>query len=270
MLKIVLSQLTSIDNIEKNLQEMMTLINESMGQHSDVDLILFPENCLYLRVVEGEQIPFFKLNSNEFKKLQELAKKYKVTLHLGSVPLQLEGQIFNSSVWIFEDGRIEAGYQKMHLFDIHLEGQKPIRESDVFSHGVKTNTVRLKDWKIGESICYDLRFSELYSIYAKAEVDAILIPASFLVPTGIDHWLILTRARAIESQCYVLASAQGGRHVGKNGAVRETFGHSLAISPWGKVLVEFEMSTKWQFLELNKSENIKVRQQIPMKSHRRS
>jgi predicted amidohydrolase len=249
---------------------MTNIINESLQHHLDVDLILFPENCLYLRVIEGEQIPFFKLDCFEFQNLSELAKKHEVTLHLGSVPLQLEGEIFNSSVWIFADGRIEAGYQKMHLFDIQLEDQKQIRESDVFSYGQRPNMVTLKDWKIGESICYDLRFSELYSIYAKAEVDVILIPSSFLVPTGIAHWQILTRARAIESQCYVLASAQGGQHIGKNGSIRETFGHSIAISPWGKVLVEIEAPLKWQFLVLNKSENVKVRKQIPMKSHRRS
>jgi predicted amidohydrolase len=150
------------------------------------------------------------------------------------------------------------------LFDIQLAGQEAIRESDEFNHGDGPSILDIKGWKWGLSICYDLRFSELYSKYAHQAVDIISVPAAFLVPTGEAHWHTLLRARAIESQAFVVASAQSGSHKG----IRETYGHSLIVNPWGAILLDMT-TVGVSVMELKKSDIKRVREQIPMSSHRR-
>jgi predicted amidohydrolase len=268
-LVVAVVQMTSVDDIEANLQQMNSLL-EDIFKSEKPRLLCFPENCLYLRVVEGEKIEGLTLEHPAFSFLAGLARKYTAYLHLGSVPLFHEGHLYNSSVLITPNGDINPTYQKLHLFDIQLEGQSPIRESDVFRHGQKPNVIEVDGWRIGETICYDVRFAELFSQYARQEVDLILVPAAFLVKTGEAHWEILLRARAIESQAYVMASAQAGTHVGKYGKTRETFGHSLVIDPWGLVIGQVEMNQPgYRVAKLSRERIDKVREQIPMKSHRR-
>lgn len=262
-------QMTSVDDIDANLKQMTSLVEDIFRSHRP-RLISFPENCLYLRVVEGEKIEGLSVDHAAFQYLADLATKYDVHFHLGSVPLYLEGHLYNSSVLITPQGSVLPTYQKLHLFDIQLEGQKPIRESDVFRHGQEPNTLEIDGWRIGEAICYDVRFAELFSQYARQEVDLILVPAAFLVKTGEAHWEVLLRARAIESQAYVMASAQAGTHVGKNGQSRETYGHSLIIDPWGVIVGHVDVNRPgYCVAKLSRDRINGVRRQIPMKSHRR-
>lgn len=262
--------MTSVDSVALNAEQMLTLSEKAIAQDSSVRLICFPENCLYMRIKEGETIPGFSLQDPVFLELAEWAKEKKLYLHLGSVPLLMEGGLFNSSVLIDEAGGIRSGYQKMHLFDIQLEGQKPIRESDVFKHGSKPSTFEIDGWRLGETICYDIRFAELFTRYAHAEVDVILVPAAFLVKTGQAHWEILLRARAVESQAYILAAAQGGLHKGIQGGERHTYGHTMVVDPWGEVSQVLRQSeTGFVIQTLQKSRVEQVRAQIPMKGHRR-
>lgn len=267
-LSIALAQMTSIDDIESNIQQMISLLDQ-IHPSSKVRLACFPENCLYLRTREGEAIQGLEITAPAFEVLAKEARVRNMFLHLGSVPLRTGGHLYNSSILITDQGEIQPGYRKFHLFDIQLSGQKAIKESDVFKHGEKPNVLEIDGWRIGESICYDLRFAELYSYYAKLEVDAVLIPSAFLVKTGEAHWDILTRARAIESQAYVLAAAQGGTHIGKGGGLRETYGNSLVVDPWGKVVARAEASPSVVIATLAKEMLENVRRQIPMKSHRR-
>lgn len=270
-LKIALCQMTSVDNVEANLQQIEEIIQQvdGSGPHS-VRLFCFPENCLYLRTAEGEAIPSFELGDPVFQRLAALAKKRNAFFHLGSVPVRKVGAVYNASVIISDDGRVETSYQKIHLFDIQLSGQKPIRESDVFQHGPNTSSFEVDGWKMGQSICYDLRFSELYSEYAKQSVDVILVPSAFLVKTGEAHWEVLLRARAIESQCYVVASAQAGTHHGKGGSSRQTFGHSLVVEPWGAVAAQLSADRKEvAVVTLDRGKIQQARRQIPMSEHRR-
>lgn len=264
-LTVAVCQMTSVDNVQANLNS----IREQMKsvEHQGVELFLFPENSIYMRLKEGEKIAGISLEDPAFSELSDLARQNKAFIHLGSVPLLTEGRVYNSSVLIDPDGKFEASYQKLHLFDIRLGDGKVIRESDVFAHGSSPKVFQIGDWKIGQSICYDMRFAELYSEYVKHDVDVILIPSAFLVPTGKAHWHILTRARAIESQAYVLAAAQAGRHEGRG--VRETFGHSMVIDPWGTVLLEGGDHPQVLVAKLSKARVEEVRAQIPMKSHRR-
>ena len=267
-LKVAICQLNSVDDFGKNFLK----IQNSLKQISTpVDLVCFPENALYLRVVPTEQIPSLELNDPQFAPLVEWAKAHSAHIHLGSVPIKYGNKLGNTSLLIRPDGSIEASYTKIHLFDIQLEGHNPILESDAFAAGNLPRVFQIGDWKIGQTICYDLRFSELYAAYAKQGVDVMLIPAAFLVPTGRDHWDVLTRARAIESQCYVLAAAQAGRHASvRNTAFRETFGHSLVVDPWGRKLAEAAAHGEQVLsVTLSKQEITKVRTQIPMQSHRK-
>lgn len=269
-LKIALVQMTSVDSVTLNVEQMLRLGAEVLKSDSSVRLICFPENCLYMRIKEGESIPGFSLEDSVFFELGQWAKKHRVALHLGSVPLHLGGELFNSSVRIDQNGSVQAGYQKMHLFDIQLEGQKPIRESDVFKHGSQTSIFEVDGWRIGETICYDLRFAELFLRYAHKEIDVILVPAAFLVKTGMAHWELLLRARAVESQTYVLASAQGGTHQGIQGGERQTFGHTMAVEPWGEVMQQMgQREIGYVICLLDKARLNQVRAQIPMKAHRR-
>lgn len=262
-------QMTSIDDVDANLMQIEALL-EDVFKKSNPRLVSFPENCLYLRLTEGERIPGFEITHTIFDRLSELALQYKTYLHLGSVPLLVEGHLYNSSVFITPEGQVQPTYQKMHLFDIQLEGQKAIRESDAFRHGQKPSILDVDGWRVGETICYDVRFAELFSQYARKEVDLILVPAAFLVKTGEAHWNILLRARAIESQSYVVASAQGGTHRGIKGGTRETYGHSLMIDPWGTVLAEVTQHGPGFVIQTLTRDRIeKVRAQIPMKFHRR-
>lgn len=266
-LQVAVVQMTSIDDLDSNLMMMESLVDSIQ---EPVRLICFPENCLYMRVKEGESLPSLSLEHPAFERLAKLAKTRRAFLHLGSVPIILEdGHTYNSSVIIEPSGEVRSSYQKMHLFDIQLEGQKAIRESDVFRHGQNPSLFMIDDWKIAESICYDIRFAELFSQYAREEVDVILIPAAFLVKTGQAHWEVLQRARAIESQCYVLASAQVGVHNGIRGGVRETFGHSMVVDPWGQVAELRREGVGVLVATLRKQTIQDVRRQIPMKFHRR-
>lgn len=265
-LKIALTQITSVDDINENLNTILSLLKKlSPGE---VSAVFFPENCLYMRLQEGEKINGLDLKHEAFRVLTEWAIGHKTGIHLGSVPVTENGTLFNGSVWINQSGKVEVTYRKIHLFDIHLENQKPIKESDVFKHGGSPQILALENWKLGQTICYDLRFSELFHYYARQHVDAILVPSAFLVKTGQAHWEVLMRARAIESQCYVIASAQGGLHKSPRGQ-RETYGHSVVIDPWGVVVAELTDSPEIRVVELQKDRIRQVRTQIPMKDHRR-
>lgn len=185
-------------------------------------------------------------------------------------PQSLRPNIFNASFLIQPNQAPQILYRKIHLFDIALKDQKPIKESDFFAYGAQENIFEYKGFKFGSSICYDVRFSELYLKYARQAVDVILVPAAFLVKTGQAHWDILLRARAIESQCYVLAAAQAGKHVRSDATVfRETYGNSLIVDPWGQIVARKEEGVGLIYAKLDKKQIESVRTQIPMAQHRR-
>lgn len=259
--------MTSGDLVEKNIEQALTFLNQAVQSH--VDLISLPENCLFLRVEEKDKVKGWDLNSPYLLPFKDFAKKNGIYIHLGSVPLRQGSSLFNASVIVEPTGNLVADYSKIHLFDVDVEGERSHRESATFTHGQEPKVVDIRGWKVGLTICYDLRFSELFLHYAKHPVDLILVPSAFTVPTGQAHWEVLLRARAIESQCYVAAAAQSGIHVGHKGAQRQTYGHSVIINPWGTKLVEAKEGLGIIKASLKKSEIEKVRRQIPMQDHRR-
>ncbi len=174
----------------------------------------------------------------ELKAWGRLSQELGVWLLLGSGPIAAgNGKVFNRSFLFSDSGKIAARYDKINLFDVTLGGGETYRESETVEGGKKAVIAEgPMGAKIGFSICYDLRFPALYHAYAKAGADIITAPAAFTVPTGQAHWETLLRARAIETHCFVIAPAQGGRH--EDG--RATYGHSLMIDPWGKVLAKLD------------------------------
>lgn len=269
-LRVAVGQMTSTDSVSKNLEQMVQLT----GQIKDldlVDLVAFPENAMFFRISKKGELPGLSPDDSHFAVLKEICERHQLTILVGSAPMiEPSGRISNATVWVEPGGVANVVYRKIHLFDVDVAGAPPVRESDLFEHGREPKVIDFKGWRLGLSICYDLRFSELYAQYARAKVDAIFIPSAFLVPTGEAHWHVLTRARAIESQAYVIAPAQSGEHLGQNGDVRRTYGHSMAIDPWGLVLGDLENTgPKIQVFTLERKRLEWVRGQIPQAGHRR-
>jgi predicted amidohydrolase len=269
-LNVAVAQMTSVDDWDSNFESVGRLLREIVAT-GPCDLACFPENALYFRLREGDPMPAIDPDDARLRQLAQLAAASGIAVHLGSVPMREANGVFSASVLLRPDGAIERTYRKIHLFDVEIDGMRPIRESDAFLHGSQPAIFELKGWRFGQSICYDLRFAELYLFYARAEVDAILIPAAFLAQTGRVHWEVLTRARAIESQAYVLAAAQGGTHCGSGGGTRQTWGHSSIIDPWGTVIAHVADNSEARVLRcvLEHADVERVRRQVPMARHRR-
>lgn len=266
-----LVQLNSINDTAFNLKSVLGFIQQALQLPIETrpELLVFPENSLFFRLGEAEEIKPVSLGSFEIKTLENEAQRTNLCLHL-TTPVLDQGHVWNASILIRPNEKAEIIYKKIHLFDITLKDQKPIRESDHFKSGEQVTSFEVNGFKIGSSICYDIRFSELYYQHAKNKVDAILVPSAFLVKTGQAHWETLMRARAIESQCYILAPAQSGVHQSPTSEQkRETYGHSLIIGPWGDVQSCLPTGTGLICNKLDHETVQAVRRQIPMELHRR-
>ena len=262
-LKVAVIQMASGKNKEKNLNQAKKLILAACKKK--VDFIALPEvfnyrGSLNEAPTHAEPIPGYSTNF-----IAQLAKKHKTWILIGSLLEKAKSKPFNTSVLINPNGKIVTKYRKIHLFDIKLPG-KVILESSRNKAGDKPNLASVKNTKIGLSICYDLRFPELYRKYAKQNAEVICVPSSFTKPTGEAHWHTLIRTRAIENLCYVIAPNQAG--VGSGGV--RTYGHSLIVDPWGKVLAEGPGNKEAViFAELDLEYQKKVRANLPALKHRK-
>ena len=196
----------------------------------------------------------------------DLARELGVFLHIGSLGIRLdEGRIANRSYLIRPDGKIAARYDKIHMFDVDLGNGEVYCESASYAPGREAVIVDLPWGPLGLTICYDLRFPALHRALAKGGAKFLAVPSAFTRVTGEAHWHTLLRARAIEAQCFVFAAAQGGLH--ENG--RETFGHSLIISPWGKILSEAAREPTVIVAEIDLKSLDDARRRVPSLSHDR-
>lgn len=198
----------------------------------------------------------------------DAAARLGLWTHIGSLGLKGEREDdrwVNRSFIIDDQGTVQARYDKLHLFDVDLPTGESWRESSVYAPGEEVVTADTPWARLGLSICYDLRFAELYRRLSDAGANILLIPAAFTVPTGRDHWEILLRARAIESASFVIAPAQAGTH--EDG--RETYGHSLVIDPWGKILLDMGSEPGLGFVNIDLAQIEAVRARIPVLEHRR-
>ena len=198
---------------------------------------------------------------------RDAASRHGLWLHLGSLAVRTDdGKLANRGFVIDPTGAVRARYDKIHLFDVDLPTGESWRESAVYRAGGGAVVVENTPLgRLGLTICYDLRFPDLFSRLSEAGAQAIAVPAAFTVPTGRAHWDVLLRARAIESEAFVVAAAQSGRHADG----RNTYGHSLVVSPWGDVLLDMGEGISIGYADIELSLVGEVRQRIPALEHRR-
>jgi len=265
------SQIRSTEDPWENLASVCAFVEEATA--ASCDLICFPENILFRGRKAALKSDFFlsldangriQENSDFAQALAECAQGWKIAVSLGSVPQQSgdASRPFNSH-WIIQGSKVHP-YHKIHLFN--YSGEFGLyRESDEMSPGETTSVVDVAGKKVGLSICYDLRFPELYrelSLQKGAEV--LLVPAAFTLETGRAHWHTLLRARAIENLSFVLAAAQWGSHINKNEKELFCYGHSLIISPWGEILAEApEVGDSLLVVDLNFDQMREKRERLP-------
>ena len=239
MFRVSCLQMRSSDNIHKNIITARRLIIKAVKQKSD--FILTPEMSSIFSLNKKKLLKTCSNMKDDLylKEIQELAKKYKKWILIGSIATKIsKKKLANRSILIDRNGRIKTFYDKIHMYDVSLSRKEKYFESKTFSPGKQIKFFELPWGKLGFSICYDLRFPNLYRKLSKAGSIFLSIPSAFTETTGRRHWHSLLRARAIENFCYVFAPAQGGTHF--NG--RKTFGHSMIVSPDGKILKELKKS----------------------------
>ncbi|MGQ0664942.1 MAG: carbon-nitrogen hydrolase family protein [Pseudomonadota bacterium] len=265
-MKISLIQMNSQENKSANLAAAERLIGEAVADDRP-DLIVLPEMFTHLsesrdaKRLAAEAIP----GGEAYAMLSGLAQRYRVFIHGGSL-LERDGDnYYNTSLAFGRDGGELARYRKIHLFDVVTPDGKEYRESASVGRGERAVTYAADGVKVGCSICYDLRFPELYLALAKDGAEVIMVPAAFTMATGKDHWEVLLRARAIETQTYVLAAAQCGTYA--NGR-RASFGHSLVADPWGHVIAMADDRTGFVSARLDFRYLKDIRRKLPIHQHR--
>jgi len=227
-------QMNSTADVERNLAAAERLVGEAASRGAR--LVGLPENFAFLRS-EGQPIPQAQaLDGPWVERMAATARRHRILLLLGSLPERVVGdsRVFNTSVLLGPDGARLAAYRKIHLFDIDLPGMESLKESKAVLPGRELIIAPTEWGPIGLSICYDLRFPELYRELVRRGALALAVPSAFTERTGKDHWEVLLRARAIENLAYVIAPAQVGVH----GEGRASHGHAMIVDPWGAVLAQ--------------------------------
>jgi deaminated glutathione amidase len=228
-------QLRSSDDVAQNIKTTSELVREARAKGAD--FIATPENTTLMAPDGGAKLEksFAEDRDPALPAFCALAQETGAWLLIGSLAIKTsETKTANRSFLIDPKGRIAAHYDKIHLFDVDLPSGETYRESNTVAGGHRAELADLPWGKVGLSICYDLRFPQLYRAYAKAGAFLLTVPSAFTETTGKAHWHVLLRARAIENGAFVIAPAQGGTHA--NG--RQTYGHSLIVAPWGEILAE--------------------------------
>ena len=230
-LKIALIQISASASPERNLKMALLMMEKALRQK--IDMICLPEvfllrgpSELYSKYAEPIPGPMSKI-------LSQFCSQNKVSLLAGSLVERYKGKIFNTAVFFNKSGKIISKYRKIHLFKTLFKNKKNVDETKTFDSGKNVVYFQYLGWKFGMSICYDLRFPELYRKLSENQADVIFVPSNFTHHTGKDHWECLLRARAIENQAYVIAPNQCGKMPQTN---LKIFGNSMIIDPWGKVL----------------------------------
>ena len=200
--------------------------------------------------------------------LREAARGAGIHVHGGSIIEQGEGRFFNTTLVFDPTGREVARYRKIHLFDITGPDGTGYRESALYGGGESLVTFEAHGVTFGCTICYDMRFPEQYLALRRRGAEAILVPSNFTLMTGKDHWEVLLRARAIETQCWIIAAASHGSYE-ERGAMRQVYGHSLVADPWGHVVAKCSDGLGWATARLDQALTARVRRDMPVLEHRR-
>jgi predicted amidohydrolase len=258
--------MTSGSDVDENLRFIERQV-KSLSQQG-AEWIVTPENSIMFGSKADYHNVAEPLDSNQYlSRLAQVAQRYDIWLIIGSMPiLNLQNQVTTTTVVIDNAGQIAAHYDKIHMFDVDVsDGHQHYRESDIFTPGTDLKTVSTPFGHIGLSICYDVRFPHLYAALRQKNADIILVPAAFTAVTGKAHWEVLLRARAIETQCWIVAVNQAGIHQGG----RETWGHSMVISPWGEMIAQAGQHAENLLVELDLDALDGIRKAMPIEQHRR-
>jgi deaminated glutathione amidase len=241
------------------------------------DLVSLPEmwSCLggdrAIKTAEAEELPPPGSNlpgGAAYEFLRGVARSRRITVHGGSIAEKAEGRLFNTTVVFSADGHEISRYRKIHLFDISLPDGTGYRESNTYGAGAELVTCDVDGVKTGLAICYDVRFPELFLALRRAGAEVIFLPSAFTLQTGKDHWEVLIRARAIETQCWMVAAATWGRHL-ERGEPRFTYGHSLVCDPWGHVVSKASDGIGWATARIDSALTERVRRDMPVLEHRK-
>jgi predicted amidohydrolase len=265
-MRIALCQSNCGEDVTANEEQVFGLLEEAAA--GGADLAALPE--VWPRQGSAPQVREVAepLDGPRVARLAEVARRHRMWIHGGSV-IELDGdRVFDTSVLFDREGELVATYRKIHLFDADPPGAVPSRESLLYSAGDDVVTAETEFGRVGLSICYDVRFPELYRSLAVQGATILFVPAAFRHETGIDHWEVLLRARAIEDQAFVVAAAQWGSW-GPPGKERRNFGHSLVAAPWGRLVAVAPDGVGVTFAELDLSETARVREMLPALQHRR-
>ena len=264
-MKIACVQMTTGCDPTQNLATIAAQVE--MAAQAGAEIVALPETCTFMEKNRAAMQARLETqaDSQVLAALQNIAKTNAVFILVGSMILadETSDKAVNRSVLIAPDGQVQAQYDKIHMFDVELEDGERHHESAAYRAGDCLVTSEVNGVTLGLSICYDLRFPNLYRRLAEAGAQVIVVPSAFTKQTGEAHWHILLRARAIETGCFIVAPAQIGRH--ENG--RETYGHSLIIDPWGEILAEASDDDEVIIAEMDMTLADKARQQIPALAH---
>lgn len=267
-MRAALLQMTSGIDPAANAETMLAAVREARA--GGADMLFTPEMSGLLDRDRKRAAAHLRSEADDIvlAAVRRAAAETGLWVHIGSLALAGErddGRLVNRGFVIDDGGAIRARYDKMHLFDVDLATGESWRESAVYAPGERPALAGTPWGGIGLSVCYDLRFAALYRALSDGGATILTVPAAFTVPTGRAHWHVLLRARAVESACFVIAAAQWGRH--EDG--RETYGHSLAIDPWGDVLLDMGEGTGVGFVDLDLARIADVRARVPVLRHRR-
>jgi nitrilase len=242
------------------------------------ELVALPEiwTCLggdtAAKFAAGEPLPLQgtgETGGAAYEFLRSVARANKIAVHGGSIGELDGGKLYNTSVVFGADGTELARYRKIHLFDITTPDGQGYKESETYGAGDEIVTCEVNGFRIGLAICYDLRFPELFLALRRRHVDLIMLPAAFTLQTGKDHWEVLIRARAIETQSWIAAPACCGPHRDASGQTRHTFGHSLIADPWGHIVAQASDGLGWASASVDKTFMARVRADMPVIEHRK-
>ncbi|MGA9875109.1 MAG: carbon-nitrogen hydrolase family protein [Solirubrobacteraceae bacterium] len=264
-MKAAVVQMTSGADVEQNIAAADRYVRAAAAEGAK--LVVLPEKWTVMGTPDDLRAGAQTLDGPAVSWARETARELKLDLVAGSISERVAGseRLGNASVHVGPDGEVRAVYRKLHMFDVEIEG-KPYRESDTDEPGDEIVSSVLADGtKLGLSICYDVRFPELYRALALRGARVVAIPAAFTMPTTRDHWEVMVRARAIENQVFVLAANQVGAHPGGH----RSGGQSMIVDPWGRVLARLGTEPGYAVASLDFAEQDAVRRRVPLLEHRR-
>ncbi|SJL84908.1 carbon-nitrogen hydrolase family protein [Vibrio palustris] len=260
MSQVGIVQMTSgpsvMDNLKALEQQVAALANQG------AQWIVTPENVILLSDSKAYHQYAEELGEGPIQQqLSTIAQRYGVWLLIGSFPIQREQGVTTTSILLDSEGQYQATYDKLHMFDVDVaDSHHSYRESDTFLPGEQVVVAKTPFGSLGLSICYDLRFPQLFSELRRQGAEIIVVPAAFTAVTGKAHWEVLLRARAIETQCWIIAAGQTGTHP----CGRQTWGHSMVVSPWGEIVSSLEQHTGGLVVEIDPSVLSDIRQAMPI------